>query len=592
MSIRAHRLRLVSGLAAGLAIALLAVPAAAQAVGPEFSYQGRIETNGSAPTGSFDLQFRLFDAAVGGNQIGTLSGFGGVQVTDGLFTVPLNFGDDALKAGQQRWIEVRVLGPGDSAYTTLSPRQKLTAAPMATVSRFPWTPSNNGTFTTFTGNFVGINLAAPVTGADAFSVRTETGAQTYGGMYIQTASNQGWPFYGYNASGGPTAWTYLDAAAGAWKVNYNGDRLSVTDQGNVGIGTTTPGSKLDVAGSLRISTGGDLRLEGGGDIVAPTGLLTERFGSFRNEFERVSSGGTFSFSSSNIVLGNFDYTIGLQTNQGKLVGEGAVGGFIGGGGSVRSLVGQSVVSLHRVYDNFGTIAGGSGNTAGDADGDPFGQAYATVSGGNGNSAIGAYSTVPGGQSNIANGDYAFAAGRRAVANGDGMFVLSDSNDFSFGGLGTNAFFARFTNGYFLYTGINGSGTPTTGVRVTAGSGSWTSLSDADAKHAFEAVDPAEVLAKVAAMPVQRWSYKTQDASVRHIGPTAQDFHAAFGVGDDPKGITTVDADGVALVAIKGLHARLEDQAATIEAQRALIEAQREALEALTRRLEAVERAGN
>jgi hypothetical protein len=589
MTIRTRSLRLCAGLAVTL---LAAAPSLAQSVGPEFSYQGRIETNGSAPTGSYEMEFRLFDAMAGGTQIGPTRGFGGVQVVDGLFNLPLNFGDEPIKSGQQRWIEIRVRQTGDPAYVTLSPRQKLMAAPMATVSRFPWTPSADGTAATFTGSFVGVNRSVAVSGSEVFGLQTNFGGTNYGGMYIRTDSADGKPFYGYSANNDLIGWTYLDGAANAWRVYLGGDRLSVTAQGDVGIGTTTPGARLDVAGNLHISGSGDLRLEGGGDIVAPSGLLTERFGSFRNEFERVSSAGTFSFSSSNVVLGNFDYTLVGQTFQGKLVGDGAVGGFIGGGGSVRSIAGQSAVSLHRVYDNFGTIAGGSGNTAGDADGDPFGQAYATVSGGSDNSAVGAYSTVPGGQSNVANGDFAFAAGRRAVANGNGMFVLSDSNDFSFGALGSNAFFARFTNGYFLYTGINASGTPTTGVRVTAGSGSWTSLSDADAKHAFEPVDPAEVLAKVAAMPVQRWSYKSQDASVRHIGPTAQDFHAAFGVGDDPKGITTVDADGVALVAIQGLHAKVEHQAATIEAQRALIQAQQEAIESLTRRLEAVERAGD
>jgi hypothetical protein len=372
-------------------------------------------------------------------------------------------------------------------------------------------------------------------------------------------------------------------------VYFNGDRLTVLANGNVGIGTTTPGARLDVAGNLRISASGDLRLEGGGDIVAPTGLLTERYGDFRNEFERVNSGGFFLDNSSNIVLGNFDYTSFGQTRQGKIIEDGAIGGFIGGGGRRTSFAGQISANVHRVNDSYGTIAGGLSNTAGRDDGDPLAQAGATVSGGQGNSAFGAFSTVPGGSMNTANGDYAFAAGRRATANGNGTFVLSDSNDFGISASANNAFLARFTGGYTLVSGISGSGAATTGVRVSAGSGSWTSLSDIDSKHAFEPVDAAEVLAKVAAMPVQRWSYKTQDAAIRHIGPTAQDFHAAFGVGDDPKGITTVDADGVALVAIQGLNAKVEDQAATIESQRAMIEAQQRAIDELSRRLDAIQK---
>lgn len=57
--------------------------------------------------------------------------------------------------------------------------------------------------------------------------------------------------------------------------------------------------------------------------------------------------------------------------------------------------------------------------------------------------------------------------------------------------------------------------------------------------------------------MQTWNYNSQDAAVRHLGPMAQDFKAAFGLGESDTGITTVDADGVALAAIQGLHRKLE-----------------------------------
>jgi hypothetical protein len=62
-----------------------------------------------------------------------------------------------------------------------------------------------------------------------------------------------------------------------------------------------------------------------------------------------------------------------------------------------------------------------------------------------------------------------------------------------------------------------------------------------------------VLDKVARLPIDRWSYKSE-RGVRHVGPMAQDFYAAFGVGADDKHITSIDEDGVALAAIKALHA--------------------------------------
>jgi len=83
-------------------------------------------------------------------------------------------------------------------------------------------------------------------------------------------------------------------------------------------------------------------------------------------------------------------------------------------------------------------------------------------------------------------------------------------------------------------------------------------SDRNAKQDFAAVDAQEVLEKVAALPLQSWSY-TNRPGVKHVGPMAQDFRAAFGLGEDDKHIATVDADGVALAAIQGLNQKLTDE---------------------------------
>jgi len=79
-------------------------------------------------------------------------------------------------------------------------------------------------------------------------------------------------------------------------------------------------------------------------------------------------------------------------------------------------------------------------------------------------------------------------------------------------------------------------------------------SDRNAKANFRRVDSLEVLGKVARLPISSWNYKSDPASVRHIGPTAQDFKAAFGLnGADDKHISTIDEGGVALAAIQGLY---------------------------------------
>ena len=90
-------------------------------------------------------------------------------------------------------------------------------------------------------------------------------------------------------------------------------------------------------------------------------------------------------------------------------------------------------------------------------------------------------------------------------------------------------------------------------------GVWTSVSDRSVKENFTAISPREVLARVAAMPITQWKYKVEPSGTKHIGPVAQDFHAAFGLGDSDKAIGSVDESGVALAAIQGVNEKLESE---------------------------------
>ena len=84
------------------------------------------------------------------------------------------------------------------------------------------------------------------------------------------------------------------------------------------------------------------------------------------------------------------------------------------------------------------------------------------------------------------------------------------------------------------------------------------ISDRNVKKDFAAVDPQAILEKLAALPITQWHYQWEEENITpHIGPMAQDFHAAFGLGTDDKHIATVDADGVAMAAIQGLNQKLE-----------------------------------
>jgi Flp pilus assembly pilin Flp len=97
-------------------------------------------------------------------------------------------------------------------------------------------------------------------------------------------------------------------------------------------------------------------------------------------------------------------------------------------------------------------------------------------------------------------------------------------------------------------------------------------SDRAKKDNFATVDPREMLAKVASLPITTWNYTSQGPNVRHIGPMAQDFYATFGVGDDDKHINMVDAIGVALAAIQGLYQIVQEQDARLAAAEARLAA--------------------
>jgi uncharacterized coiled-coil protein SlyX len=209
----------------------------------------------------------------------------------------------------------------------------------------------------------------------------------------------------------------------------------------------------------------------------------------------------------------------------------------------------------------GAVGGGYDNTASGN--------YATIGGGAENTASDNFATVGGGHYNTASGSYSFAAGRRAKAANPGSFAWADSTNADFVVDSNDRFAVRASGGVYLYT----NSTSSTGAYLAAGSGTWASVSDRNAKENFVSVDGGQVLEKIAAIPISTWNYKSEDRSIRHMGPMAQDLHAAFGLGDSDKSIATIDADGVALAAIQGLYGLLQEKVAEIASLKAEKDAQ-------------------
>ncbi|MFB6179666.1 MAG: tail fiber domain-containing protein [Halorientalis sp.] len=337
------------------------------------------------------------------------------------------------------------------------------------------------------------------------------------------------------------------------------------------------GTVTNSTGALSLTTGsGDLTLNPSGDVDLSGNVLTDTSGGLTidgstnngvtittNGGDRTLELGVPTSDGSNIAGGNV-----VAGHKHNTVNNSAVGVVIGGGGS-SSL-------KNTVGGNYATVGGGRGNTASKRDSTVCGGYnnkakgnYANVTGGQTNKAIGIFATVCGGQGNYvggqnstvvggsfnyAMGDHAFASGNSANANNTGSFVWGDSTITSVDSMADDEVRFQASGGFVIGTSSDMS----TGVTVAAGGGSWSSLSSRTAKSAFEPGDSKRVLESVTEMDVGTWRYNGQDEAIRHMGPIAEDFYDAFGLGADERRITNVDADGVAFAAIQGLAEELDD----------------------------------
>lgn len=207
----------------------------------------------------------------------------------------------------------------------------------------------------------------------------------------------------------------------------------------------------------------------------------------------------------------------------------------------------------------GTVSGGLNNTASGV--------AATVGGGFGNTASGYFAAVGGGFGNVAAGSGSFVAGSNAQDGPShvGVFLFADSSGTPFHSAASNEFAARATGGVRFALGVDETGTPTWSCAASYGN-NWACSSDRNLKENLHSVDVAAVLARVAGLPLYLWNAKGTDPNVRHLGPTAQDFMAAFALGSSSTMIGMQDADGVALAAIQGLNQLLEEQRQSLARQ--------------------------
>jgi type VI secretion system secreted protein VgrG len=265
------------GLSATLLLLILHSPLSAAPLGTAFTYQGRLHAGGAPANGSYDLRFVLYDAFTNGNAVSAAVLNAGTGVTNGLFTVGLDFGN--VFNGSSLWLEVAARTNGAPAFTPLSPRQALTAAPFAVMANSasnllgllpaaqlsgtlpssqlagtysgPVTLNNSantfsGTFTGNGGGLTNLNAAALTGTASALTVSNLTlnGALYSGGDLLLFANgNQLENFFAGAGAGNSTSKGQYNTAIGSLALDANTSGGNNTASGYGALGANTTGSE-------------------------------------------------------------------------------------------------------------------------------------------------------------------------------------------------------------------------------------------------------------------------------------------------------------------------------------------------------------
>ena len=686
-----------------LALGLLALStldsqlSTAHAQGTAFTYQGRLNDGATPASGKYDLRFIVYDNSAGGSQQGPLLTNSATAVSNGLFTVTLDFGNQF--PGAARWLEIGVRTNGGGSFFTLSPRQALTPAPYAITA----------------GNLTGLVPSAGVAGTYASPVTFSSLANSFSGNGSGLANVNALTLGGIGATG---FWRTTGNAGTIAGPNFLGTtdnqplELQVNGVRALRIEPTSAPSL--VGGYFQNNANGfaAATIAGGGTSGSPNYILGNygfvgaghgaRAGMFSavvdgayndasSQFSFIGSGlantnladysligsgsnnliqtasifATIGGGRNNLIRSNsVDVTIsgGEQNSVGTNAGAATIGGGYGNtiadnavsstiaGGEANVVLGGATYSTvgggfaNSVNGSFATLGGGDANT---------GSGYAaTVGGGAFDQATNVFATVPGGFGNVAGGQYSFAAGQQAQALHPGSFVWADTTSFTpFSSTANDQFLIRAGGGVGIGTGSPQSAlhvkspfidcevsiesgdagghrwtlqssAPGAGGQVassfqiidrtvsvsrmlidTSGnvgigntapsqkltvngnilaSGTVNGGSDRNVKEHFSSVSARDVLEKVSALPITEWNYKAENETLRHIGPMAQDFYAAFNVGMDDKHISMVDADGVALAAIQGLNQKLTEELKRRDAENAELKQRFDALEKIIR----------
>jgi len=303
-----------------------------------------------------------------------------------------------------------------------------------------------------------------------------------------------------------------------------------------------------------------------GSYTTALGSGTQSFGSYSIAMgSQTLAGGMYSTSMGSQTYAGANYSTAMG-NQTKAFGTNSTAT-----GNLTQANGFSSIAMGN-----GTIASGSSSTA--MGNGTIASGFSSTAMGVSTNAIGDFSTAIGNTTN-ASGRISLATGNETIASGDnstamgikvntnfkgGAFIIGDSDPNREGetrsGI-TDQLVARFWNGYYFLTSGDAN---RFGVQIGHHGNFWTAICDKNRKENFETLDGEDVLQKISKMNFTSWNYKKQDPKAhRHYGIMAQDFHNAFGhdkygsIGNDST-VNPIDMIGIDMAAIQALEKRTTD----------------------------------
>ncbi len=479
-----------------------------------------------------------------------MRGRGGRRVEDGVYLASVSIVDADGKV--TRRVEQVMVGAVQTGGTPQAPVPPNPDAPVTTASgtagkiaKFTTASNIENSVMTENSSKIGINVAPPtailhVNGLQPASVAING---TTAAMLLQTSGGKGGNTTGVGKFAGKGASISLLAGTGgnAPAGGFNGPGGNITlEPGSAGTGGTG-----GAAGNVLLApTTGNVGIGLGGST--PAHKLTVK----------ITGAGT-------AVSGESSSGVGVS----------------GSGGTGKGVYGQST-SNSGVYGFSGSGDGVTGQSGTGYAGQFFGKGKFS-----GNLEIG--------------GNQSFGAATRQMINlynqtygigvqaGTHYFRTDGGYNWYRGGVHNNTENSPGTGGTSLMV-LNAAGHLNVKGAVTAIA--FIETSDRNAKTNFSTINPRSILDKLAAIPVQTWRYKGEAETVRHMGPVAQDFHAAFNLGSDDKTIWTIDSAGVTMAAVQGLYQLSQEKDKQIEQLTEEAKALRSEVDELKARLQRLEEA--